>query len=70
MLDVPGLRVEGLIIDDFEFAADEAGIAASEVAATQAPRSTATPPGIDPSRFELKATPPVVRQAAHEYNVQ
>jgi eukaryotic-like serine/threonine-protein kinase len=69
-IDAAGLRVEGLIIDDFEFAADTAEPAASLVVSTQAPRSTPTPPGIDPGRFFRQPPPPVVRQAAHEYNAQ
>jgi eukaryotic-like serine/threonine-protein kinase len=67
-IDAVGLRVEGLIIDEFEFAGDAVVTAASVVVATQAPRSTPTPPGIDPARLAGSSTPPVVRQAAHEYN--
>lgn len=62
------LRAEGLLIDDFEFAADDSSTAASHVVATQAPRSTATPPGIDCSRIPDATDQPVVRQAAREYN--
>jgi eukaryotic-like serine/threonine-protein kinase len=65
---VSNLRVEGLMLDEFEFAADSGGPQASEVVATQAPRSTATLPGIDASRFPVKSPAAVVRQAAHEYN--
>ena len=67
-LDASALRVEGLMTDDFEFAAPVGSPEASTVTATQIPRSSPTPPGIDPSRFPQQRRSPVVRQASHEYN--
>ncbi|MGE4003335.1 MAG: hypothetical protein AB7I48_24375, partial [Planctomycetaceae bacterium] len=51
-LDPAQLRVEGLLIDDFEFAgADAREPAESVIASTQTPRSSPTPPGIDADRL-------------------
>ncbi len=59
------LRVEGLLIDAFDFSGPgTSDPAASVIASSQAPRSTPTPPGIDADRLTNSAVVPVVRQVA------
>ena len=67
-VDTVSLRIEGLMTDDFEFAGDAIQPEASTVMATQIPRSSPTPPGIDPTRFRPQQRSPVVRRATEEYN--
>ncbi|MBX3436668.1 MAG: protein kinase [Planctomycetaceae bacterium] len=64
-VDASPLRVEGLLIDDFEFAGSgRQDPRDSAIAFSQAPQSSSTPPGIDARRMLHPPERPVVRQTA------
>ncbi len=64
-IETSRLRIEGLLIDAFEFAGSgTSDPSVSVIALSQAPRSTPTPPGIDAERLTNSAVSPVVRQVA------
>lgn len=64
-VDASQLRIDGLLLDAFEFAGPEVhDPLQSVVVNTQAPRMSPTPPGVDATKLTLTNPKPLVQQAA------